>query len=301
MKEIHPDKTVFATVVRNPTDWPAARLMIESLRTFGGALGQRTVWVFDSSPHPAPLPEKDVEEVEVIPLGAPDTAKGYLFAEKVFACAQAEARAQGRARSLVCIDPGVLVVNPPVLFDLGKDFDAAVRPVHIKNVGLEVGEPLDEFWRKIYATVGVEDVQETVETFVGQQRVRAYFNSHAFAVNPDLGLLQQWAELFQALVGDQAFQAAACQDERHQIFLFQALWSALLVSRLEWPRIRILPPGYNYPYNLQSKVPPERRARVLNDLVCIAYEERSLSPNRMEDMRVDEPLRSWLAVRYVGN
>ena len=73
--------------------------------------------------------------------------------------------------------------------------------------------------------------------------------------------------------------------------------SALLVSRLEWPRIRFLPPVYNYPYNLQAKVPTERLARRLNDLVCIAYEGRSIDLDQMDDILVEEPLRSWLAGR----
>jgi len=67
------------------------------------------------------------------------------------------------------------------------------------------------------------------------------------------------------------------------------------VRMLDWERIRILPAEYNYPYNLQSRVPPERRARALNDLVTVACEDRSMDPAAMDDIEVREPLLSWLA------
>ena len=59
--------------------------------------------------------------------------------------------------------------------------------------------------------------------------------------------------------------------------------------------MRILPPEYNYPFNLQSRVPAAHRARALNDVVTFAYEDRSLNPAEITDIALEEPLRSWLA------
>ena len=193
------------------------------------------------------------------------------------------------------IDPGCLVVNPPVLYELSRDHDAAFRPVHIQNVGLRPDEPLDAFWQGIYADVGIPDVSTTVQSFVDRRTLRAYYNSHAFAVNPALGLLGRWLEHFRALARNVHYQQAACQDEPHRVFLFQALLSALLSRDVAPERLRILPPEYNYPFNLQGKVPAEYRARVLNNLVTFAYEERSLNPAEVTDIALEEPLRSWLA------
>ena len=288
---------VFATVVRTLCGRARARLLIESLRAFGGDLRHCPVWLFEADSRKAPCDDLAAEETQVIPLRVPPGVEHYLFAEKVYACAQAEALAGEDIQSLVWIDPGCLIVNPPVRFDLGVAFDAAVRPVHIQNVGLRADEPVDEFWKRIYATVGIQDVQTTVESFVDRHTLRAYFNSHAFAVNPSLGLLCRWFDQFQTLVSDKEFQHAACQDERHQLFLFQALLSVLLATALDPQRLHILPPVYNYPYNLHPSVPAEQRVKALNDAVCIAYEERSLNPEMMTDIRVDEPLRSWLSAR----
>jgi hypothetical protein len=225
----------------------------------------------------------------------PDAIKSALFSEKVYACAQAEAMAGLDVGTLAWIDSGCLVVNPPVLYALGDDFDAAFRPVHIQNVGLRVDQPLDTFWQGIYAAVGISDASTTVQSFIDRQILRAYFNSHAFAVNPALGLLRRWLEHFQGLVCDDAFQQAACQDEPHEIFLFQALLSALIAKEVNPARLRILPPEYNYPFNLQGRVPAEHRARALNDTVTFAYEDRSLNPAKITDIIVEEPLHIWLA------
>lgn len=169
-------------------------------------------------------------------MSMPDTVQHYYFANKVTACAQAEEMATPNVRSLVWIDPECLIIKPPLLFDLGQQFG----PVHIKNVGLSPEEPVDGFWQKIYEAVGVDAIQTAVETFVSGQSVRSYFNSHAFAINPACGLLRRWFEYFEALVCDEAHQMAVCEDELHQIFLHQAILSALLVAELE-PRRKLIP------------------------------------------------------------
>lgn len=289
------DQNTFLTMVRSAREKAQARLLIDSLRAFGGRLGQSPVWVFEARPQEAPCQDLAGEGVQVLPLEVPGPARRNYFGPKVYACARAEQMSTGRARSLIWIDPMCLVIRPPLLFDLGADVDAAVRPVHIQNVGLTTKQPLDAFWGRVYETVGVEDVQTVVESFVDGRRLRAYFNSHAFAINPAAGLLGRWLAHFERLVGDEAFHAGL--DDPHHIFLFQALLSALLATALAPERLRILPPDYNYPYNLQASVPPERRAQALNELTCIAYEDRSLDPQAMEDIAVQEPLASWLSAR----
>ncbi len=288
------DHAIFMTLVRSPDERRYARVLIDSIRVFGGSMSHYPIWLFEANPQEAPCASLASPNVQIIPLDVPNSIKRYYFADKVFASAQAEEMVSPKVQTLIWIDPTCLVIKPPVLFDLGQSFDVAVRPVHIKNVGLSPEEPLDDFWQTIYKTVGLNDGQNTVETFVGMQRIRAYFNSHAFAINPAKGLLRQWLDYFAALVDDQAYQQAACQDVRHRVFLHQAIWSALLVARLDSQRIYILPPDYNYPYNLHSSVPAERRAEVLNNLVCLTYEERSLDPAQVDDMTIHEPLKAWL-------
>ena len=98
------------------------------------------------------------------------------------------------------------------------------------------------------------------------------------------------------LVSNQAFQEAACRDELHQIFLHQALLSALVVKRLAWERVRLLPPEYNYPLNLLNEIPPERRTPTLNSLVNAVYED-AFPWGKIE---IEPPLRTWLSERLPG-
>jgi hypothetical protein len=283
------NETIFLTVV-DPSSLTAARLMVASLRAFGGELADAPVWVFSS--HPGELAGLEDAATHLQPLDGLQFTP-CPFAEKVAACARAEAIVPAGTRSLVWIDPGCLVVQPPLGFALGPQYDAAFRPVHIRNVGLPPSEPLDPFWQAIYRAAGVEDVHTTVTSFVDGQLLRSYFNTHAFAINPGMRLMGRWHELFLQLVGNAIFQAAACADELHQIFLFQALLSALAASRINDARICQLPPTYNYPCHLQERVPPDRRIAVLNDLVCFAYED--LDPRKLAGFELREPLKTWLA------
>jgi hypothetical protein len=251
-------------------------------------------WVFASNPEKVPCDVLEGENVRIIPLDVPETLRRNFFGIKVFACAQAEKMASSDTHSLLWIASGCLIIQPPTLFELDQETIAAVRPVHIQNIGILEADPLDGFWRKVYETVGVDDVPVSVETFVGAKRIRAYYNSHALSAQPSKGLFQQWLKHFEKLVLDEAFQSGPCRDGDHQVFLHQAVLSALLSTRLDAQQLRILPPDYNYPYNLQTKVPEDHRAAALNDLTSITYEERSLDPNLVDDIEIHEPLRSWL-------
>jgi hypothetical protein len=294
------DRSLFVTYARTPPEKEGARLLIESLRAFGGELRFCPVWLFEMRPRQAPCRELEDAGVRVLSLHTPEALPDYYFAGKVAACAQAEELAPSSVRSLVWVDPTCLIVQPPLLFDLHPSHEAAVRPVHIKNVGLLAAEPLNDFWMGVYEEVGVPDVETTVETFVGGRHIRSYFNSHAFAVDPSRGLMREWRARFEALVDDEAYQDAACRDTLHQVFLHQAVLSALLATDLDSDRLRILPPEYNYPYNLQASVPAERRARTLNEPVCLTYEGRTLEPDLVEDVVIHDPLRSWLADRVTS-
>jgi hypothetical protein len=290
------EQTCFFTLVGSIEEAANARLLIDSLRAFGGQLSDCEVWVFLSDPTGVRCACPDLENVHCVPL-ARDEVWRYHFARKVRACAQAEAMTAGRVRSLVWVSTQCLIVNPPALFTLVPPLAAAFRPVHIQNVGLPTDKPLDPYWKAVYRAVGIEDTSLTVESLVDMRELRPYFNSHLFAVDPSQGLCQTWLELFGAMVADADFQSGPCRDELHRIFLHQAILSAMVVNHLDWQQIGILPPEYSYPLHLHDQVPPARRAQTLNQLVCPVYEGTYRHPETLGGVKVEEPLRSWLAER----
>jgi hypothetical protein len=287
----------FFTLVGTAQEERHARLLVESLRAHGGNLSHCPFWVFRrdvGSADPArPSHSYDgLEGVQVYPLDR-EGAFSYYFAAKVRACAQAERLAGPHVRSLVWLNPQSLIVNPPVLFDLAPSFDTAFRTVHHRNVGSPAGEPLDAFWQGVYLAAGLDDVPFTLESYADKIEIRPYVNTHCFSIDPAVGLCQAWLERFQAMVADRAFQAGPCRDELHQVFLHQAVLSALLTKTLDRERIRLLPPEYSYPLHMHDQVPVDRRAQALNDLVCPVYEEEI----PLDGISVREPLRSWLDER----
>jgi hypothetical protein len=292
------DGTRFLLMFRSEAGERMARTVVEGLRAFGGPLRDGEVWAFVLDPDRLPRALPGVEGVQRLPLAAEEACPPYPFAEKVAACAQAEAMAGPDVRSLVWLSLDCLIVNPPLLFDLGPapgvaPADAAFRPVHHRNVGSAADEPPDDYWQAIYRALEIDDVPYTVESFADGQTLRPYFNTHCFAFDPASGLGRAWWESFRALVADEAFQASPCRDEPHQIFLHQAILSTLVPKLLPWERVRLLPPEYNYPLNLLGEMPADRRVSTLNSLVNAVYEDAF----PWDDVEVQEPLRSWLVER----
>jgi len=292
------NETCFLIMFRSAEGERIARIVVESLRAFGGPLRDCPVWAFVLDPQRLSQVLPGIDRIQRIPLALGKDSPPYPFAEKVYACARAEEMASPEIRSLVWLSLDCLIINPPRLFDLGSrsgvaPADAAFRPVHIRNVGSPAQAPPDTFWQAIYRTLDIDQMPGTVESFVDQQTLRPYFNTHCFAFNPMVGLGQAWWETFKNMVSNQAFLEAACRDETHQIFLHQAALSALVAKRLAWERVRLLPPEYNYPLNLLDEIPPERQVRTLNSLVNAVYEDEF----PWGKIEIEQPLLSWLGER----
>ncbi len=288
-------RTVFATYVDHPDNFQKASLLIESIRTFGGSLSDSYIWVFLNDRSMVSWDDLKGNGIKVMPLELPQKIAEYPFAGKVAACARAEEMTGSLYRTLVWMAPDCLVIRPPLLFDLDGEADAALRPVHVRNIGSPSGESPDGYWKKLFHTAGISDLDRTVESFVDCRKIRAYFNTHAFSVNPSAGLMRKWLVMFSDLVNNRKFQKKYCADIPHQVFLHQATLSTILASELSMKRILMLPEEYCYPYNLHDRVPKDRRARTLNELVCIAYENRQLNPDAMTDIIIEEPLLTWLS------
>jgi hypothetical protein len=277
-----------------------ARIAIESLRAYGGPYSDCPVWAFVLEPERVDQALPGLEAVQRLPVD--EAGVPYVFAQKVAACAQAEAMASEEIRSLVFLSLDCLIIQPPHLFDLAPKSGwsaagAAFRPVHHRNIGSLAHEPANEYWAGIYQALGIADMPHTVESFADRQVLRPYFNTHCFSWDPTTGLARAWWEEFRRLASDQSFQARVCGDELHRIFLHQAVLSTLAVKLLGWDCIRLLPHEYNYPLNLLAEIPPERRAPSLNSLVNAVYEDRF----PWGGIKIAEPLHSWLQEHLPGN
>ncbi len=279
----------FVAVVNSAEEATQAKFMVESLRSFGGEYSDSPVWIFYPS-HYVPETLSALRYVEIVPLDIEAQARHYPLADKVCACAKAEEMMEAEPGSLAWVNLDCLFVNPPVLFEVGASFEAALRPVHLRNVGSSAGQPLDEYWKTVYDTIGLKDAEYAVESFVDGQTLRPYFNTHCFSIHSARGILQAWRECFLRLIFDRGFQDGPCQDELHQVFLHQVVFSALVTRSVKRDRIRMLPPEYGYPLHLQERIPASRRFQFLNSTVCAVYEEAK----SFTGIEISEPLTSWL-------
>lgn len=280
----------YITVISSQVEAQQVKLLIESLRRFGGRLGEYPVWLFCTDmKFSKGFSESDTLKLFHLKMDLP--LRNYPLAEKVFACALAEEMAALEGvQTLIWLNPDCLIFNPPELFILGDQYDAAFRPVHIRNVGSLANETLDGYWQRIYEVVRVNQVPYTIESFVDGQIIRPYFNTHCFAINPAKGILQAWRAYFLTLLLDKEFQDNFCNDASHQIFLHQVVLSALVMKSIQQKRLLILPPEYSYPLHLQDKLPATKRVQILNQLVCMIYEDTTL----LEGIEIQEPILSWL-------
>jgi len=292
------DDTCFFTLVVSAQQERNARLQVDSLRTFGGRMSGCPVWVF--YPDLTAADQKTwqgLENVQLLPLGEVHAPR-YWFSLKVHVGARAEECAGPEIQTLAWLAPENLIVQPPLLFDLAASDDrppyqAAFRTVHHSNIGSPADQPLDAFWAAVYRSVGLDEAPYTTRSYIDDRELRPYWNTHCFAIDPALGLLQAWREGFQAMVDDADFQAGPCRDVPHQVFLHQAVLCALLTRELAKEQIRALPPQYSYPLHMHNQVPPALQAKTLNELVCAVYED--VLP--LEGLTVHEPLQSWLQER----
>lgn len=285
---------LFVTVVGSQESWLQMKILEACMRMFGDEMSQSRFLIFNADGENAPVKFMSAENIEIQALTVPVEIRQYIFATKVAAMAQAEKIALGDYKTITWIDQDCLILNPPLLYILNDDMDAAFRPVHIQNVGLRSEDPLDEYWRRIYLACGMKDIEARVDSFVDGVHLRAYFNTHAFSVDPNKGLMSVWLEIFTKLVTDQGFQASCCTDRRHQVFLFQAILSALIIREVKLDRIRILPPVYNYPYNLQTTIPMEKRVRSIDNLVTLTYEGKPIDPEKVKDIEIPAPYYDFL-------
>jgi len=294
-------RIAFLAMVGSAQQEHDAEMLVDSMRDFGGAYGKCPIYVVQTNPERLACKGLAARGARLVPLKMSEEYRSYPFADKVFACAQAEKMVAGEIEALVWMNPECLVLQPPVELELASSQVAAVRPVHIKNVGSAANESMNPYWSTVFRACDLDPEKVlTVESFVDGQKIRAYFNSGTMSIRPDKGVLQTWCSDFEELLGDKAFQETIADDRLHRLFLHQAVFSAVLMSKLQPSEIKMLPPEYGYPLHLHDKLPAKRRARAINDLVTIIYEDYFHQNDWDQGIAMGEPLKSWLKSRLAG-
>lgn len=291
MSQTNQDQALFATLITDPAELDAAILLIESKRAFAGALAFSTFLVYSTIDAGNSL--NNYPEVQIEHLETPEILHKCPFGSKVFACSLAEKEAFQQKQTLIWIDPICLLLCPPLELLLQPPVKAAFRPVHIANIGQPVDEPLNHFWKSIFLRTGFPLSDFSLESYVDGRILLPYFNSHCFSLDPSIGICGDWVCVLQEILSDSSF-AQHLAITPYRIFLFQAVLSGVILSKLTQSEIRILPADYSYPYHLQKDIPAAKRAERLEDTTCFVYEEKSPHPQDLTDIQVAGHLADWL-------
>jgi hypothetical protein len=177
---------------------PQARLLCESLRTFGGRFRNAPVLAVSPRPHLAPGPEarERLEALGVTCVVEPlnETGSPYGTINRIVAGAWAEASTQHPY--LVLLDTDTILVGEPGFVRAG----AGVRPVDVKGAASSgPGDPRDAYWTRMCGLGGIEPSRlPVISTTIDKVPIRSSYNGGFAVVRRDLGILRKTREIFLA-------------------------------------------------------------------------------------------------------
>ena len=298
-------RIVFASLMLpNAASETNARLLVESIRAFAGALAQTPIWLFspDDGPPPARALTDRLQALQVtrVPYSLDLTARAFPFTDKVQAHAAAEAKACGHAALLAWLDADTVVLHAPEAFLLPEGRALGFRPVHHTLIGSRFEEPLDPFWILIYHHCAVpQDRVFPMWTHVDATRQRPYFNAGILITRPETGLIRAWRDTFFQIYPAPAFHAFYQHDARYRVFMHQAVLSGVILAKLTPPEMLELPPSYNYPLHLYGEDMTGHRPSSLEDLITFRHEGFYENPAWRTTMPAKAPLKQWFADRLL--
>ncbi len=284
---------VFATSVAAPELLPRARVLVESLRRFGGRFAAAPVWVYAP---PAVVWSGDPGLKALRDLGAtvetlvvPEAAAWYPAAGWAFAAASAEEAAHGVFAELVWLGPDTVFLDEPAAMVLPAGAGLGYTPVFHRNVGLAAGDPLDAYWKRAYEVTGADPAKAfAMTTPADGEVIRTYIQAGCLAVRPERGILRAWRKAFTAVASDAQIRAMGEADKPHRVFAFQVALSTSVLAKLRRDEMVELPSTVNYPVFFREMFGGKRDFHDLTGVVTMRYETF-----------FDEPPEGW-AQRLTG-
>jgi hypothetical protein len=289
---------VFLTAISSREEEQAVRLLVGSIRSFGGAYSTAAIYVGVANPAVASGQSLVSNVTGLVTLDIPSAIRSFPFSTKVCASGQVEPLVEAEADWLVWIDPRAMLVSPPLAVDAPAGMCLSIRPVHYQNVGSAIRQPLDGFWRTIYQQAGVDTNRVwSVRSFMEGAELRAYYNCAFMAARPNRGLFRAWKQVFVTLLSDPVLRLRVSADAQHSTYLHQAVLSAVILAHLSHEEIQTLPVHYGYPLSVQSSIPRDRRANLLGELALALYEGSLRSC--LAGITVDPEYQVWLVAHGV--
>lgn len=175
---------------------PQARLLCESIRTFGGRYRDAPILAVSPRPHLALGPEAraHLEALDVTYVVEPlnETGRPYGTINRIVTGAWAETFSS--SPYLVLLDTDTVFVGEPTFVRA----DVGVRPVDVKGAASSGrGDPLEAYWTRMCGFGGIDPSRlPMLSTTIDKVRIRASYNGGFTVVRRDLGILRRTRDIF---------------------------------------------------------------------------------------------------------
>jgi hypothetical protein len=292
-------------------------LLCESLRAFGGSLAGAPIHTWQPRCGPA-LPAATLQALEglgvahhVEPLNS--RFHDYPIGNKIFVSARAEEVLE--AEVIVFVDSDTVFLNEPEALRLPAGVAVAARPVDHRNRGSSgPDDPNEPYWVRVHEVAGLPAPAPDgpyIETAVGRERVRPYFNAGLIAARREAGVFRAWRDMFLALMraghvpgvsaGAPIPTANSGGGGRggQMTFMDQIALAAVVAKRPA--ALRLLDWRYNYPLPKRPLLPPPQAEAPLESLIHVHYHRWFNRPGFLDELtpRLDpsSAIVRWLSER----
>lgn len=296
---------VFTTFIETEEEILPARVMVESLRTFGGRFKDAPVLVYVSEKFMAAesgsLARFASLGAEVRTSEAPEDASWFYLARKVFAAAQAESAAKGNASVVARLDPDTIFIREPEEFILPEDKALGYRPVFHRNICPLYGEPLDGYWGRAYEVMGIrESAVFSMVTPADEDTIRPYFQAGCVVVRPEKGIMKKWAEMLVRLAGDPAIREICALEPRKRLFTFQVALTGAILNVVDRDEMLEFSDRINYPIFFREMFGAKKDFHDISDAVTVRYEHFFQNPPPDWEMILKGPADriAWIKERF---
>lgn len=278
---------VFVTSISNPAQLERAYHLAESIRAFAGRYKDAAIWVF--GPKELMTQNADAQRrfasinVELKSVEIPDEVSWYYLSGMVFAAAEAERQAAGKAAVLVFMGSDTIVLGEPSEFILPEGVSLGYCPVMHKNISPLYTEPLDAYWSRAYSVMNIDEsaVFEMITPADGDT-IRPYFNAGCLSTRPERGLFRKWATTYIELCKDSLLKREAEKDAMRRVFTFQAALTGTFLNNLRRDEMMEFSKRYNYPIFFKEMYGARYDFHDITDVATIRYEDF-----------FDRPLANW--------
>jgi hypothetical protein len=274
---------IFTTCIETQQEILPARIMVESLRTFGGRFKDAPVWIYVSQEFQAAQTESLAQfaslAAEVRTAEAPENATWFYLARKVFAAAQAESAAKGNAAILARLDPDTIFIREPSEFILPEGKDLGYRPVFHRNICPLYDEPRDAYWSRAYEIMSIRRTALfPMVTPADEDTIRPYFQAGCVVVRPERRIMKKWEEMLILLAGNPVIKEICEKEPRKRLFTFQVALTGAILNGVERDEMMEFSDRINYPIFFGEMFGAKRDFHDISDAVTVRYEHFFQNP-----------------------